>query len=134
MLAVSVEGSGYTSDIYRDVVSSFDVLQRGNVSVLSQRCLVQPVEPDYGTYISMGEQQRGGRGAAGVGGEGSPLRPSALPPPPSRAGILYGICFFIALCGSHVARLRRVVCAAYYPTREQVRDPHRHPKSPPPPP
>ena len=133
MLAVSVEGSGYTSDIYRDVVSSFDVLQRGNVSVLSQRCLVQPVEPDYGTYISMGEQQRGGRGAAGVGGGGAPLRPSALPPP-SRAGILYGICFFIALCGSHVARLRRVVCAAYYPTREQVRDPHRHPKSPPPPP
>ncbi|XP_040508554.2 DC-STAMP domain-containing protein 2 isoform X1 [Gallus gallus] len=89
VLAVSVEGSGYTSDIYRDVVSSFDVLQRGNVSVLSQRCLVQPVEPDYGTYISM--------------------------------GILYGICFFIALCGSHVARLRRVVCAAYYPTREQER-------------
>ena len=79
MLAVSVEGSGYTSDIYRDVVSSFDVLQRGNVSVLSQRCLVQPVEPDYGTYISMGEQQRGGRGAAGVGGG---VTASTLCPPP----------------------------------------------------
>ena len=68
-----MEGSGYTSDIYRDVVSSFDVLQRGNVSVLSQRCLVQPVEPDYGTYISMGEQQRGGGGG---------VTASTLCPPP----------------------------------------------------
>ncbi|XP_031462296.1 DC-STAMP domain-containing protein 2 [Phasianus colchicus] len=89
VLAVRVDGSGYTSDIYRDVVSAFDVLQRGNVSVLSQRCLLQPMEPDYNTYIGM--------------------------------GILYGICFFIALFGSHVARLRRVICAAYYPTREQER-------------
>ncbi|OXB54223.1 UNVERIFIED_CONTAM: hypothetical protein H355_011969, partial [Colinus virginianus] len=87
LLAVSVSGSGYTSDIYRDMVSAFDVLQRGNVSVLSQRCVLRPVEPDYGTYISM--------------------------------GILYGVCFFIALCGGQVARLRRVVCAAYYPSREQ---------------
>ena len=72
-----------------------------------------------------------GGGLQGLGGGGHRFDP--LPsPPPSRAGILYGICFFIALCGSHVARLRRVVCAAYYPTREQVRDPHRHPKSRPP--
>ncbi|XP_032305049.1 DC-STAMP domain-containing protein 2 [Coturnix japonica] len=53
VIAVRVDGSGYTSDIYRDVVSSFDVLQRGNVSVLSQRCLLRPVEPDYSTYTSM---------------------------------------------------------------------------------
>ncbi|NXL54212.1 DCST2 protein, partial [Podilymbus podiceps] len=89
VLGVSVEGMGYTSEIFRDLVSAFDALQRGNVSVLSQRCLLQPVEPDYGTYLSM--------------------------------GLLYGICLFIAVFGSHVARLRRVVCAAYYPCREQVR-------------
>ncbi|NXH72132.1 DCST2 protein, partial [Hydrobates tethys] len=29
-------------------------VQQGNVSVLSQRCLLQPVEPDYSTYLSMG--------------------------------------------------------------------------------
>ncbi|NXL93921.1 DCST2 protein, partial [Alectura lathami] len=85
IVARDVDGTGYASDIYRDLVSAFDALQQGNVSVLSQRCLLQPVEPDYSTYISM--------------------------------GILYGVCFFIAVCGSYVGRLRRVVCAAYYPVR-----------------
>lgn len=55
-MGVSVNGSGYTSKIFRDVVSAFDALQQGNVSVLSQRCLLHPVEPDYGTYIGMGDR------------------------------------------------------------------------------
>ncbi|NXS53737.1 DCST2 protein, partial [Brachypteracias leptosomus] len=88
-LDVSVNGTGYASEIFRDLVSAFDVLQRGNISVLSQRCLLQPVEPDYGTYLIM--------------------------------GLIYGICLFIAIFGSHIARLRRAVCAAFYPYREQVR-------------
>ncbi|NXY81757.1 DCST2 protein, partial [Alcedo cyanopectus] len=88
-LDVSINGSGYSSEIFRDLVSAFDALQRGNISVLSQRCLLQPVEPDYGTYLTM--------------------------------GLLYGICLFITIFGSYVARLRRLVCATYYPTREQVR-------------
>ncbi|NXW64546.1 DCST2 protein, partial [Eurystomus gularis] len=88
-LAVSVNGTGYASEIFRDLVSAFDALQRGNISVLSQRCLLQPVEPDYGTYLTM--------------------------------GLLYGICLFIAVFGSHAARLRRAVCAACYPYREQER-------------
>ncbi|NXF55206.1 DCST2 protein, partial [Oceanites oceanicus] len=54
VLGVSVNGTGYTSEIFRDMVSAFDALQQGNVSVLSQRCLLQPVEPDYSTYLSMG--------------------------------------------------------------------------------
>ncbi|NWI69689.1 DCST2 protein, partial [Todus mexicanus] len=53
-LGISVNGTGYTSNIFRSLVSAFDALQRGNISVLSQRCLLQPVEPDYGTYLSMG--------------------------------------------------------------------------------
>lgn len=44
---------------------------------------------------------------------------------PFFAGILYGICLFVAIFGNHVGRLRRVVCAAYYPAREQVRSPHQ---------
>ncbi|XP_062486884.1 DC-STAMP domain-containing protein 2 isoform X4 [Pezoporus occidentalis] len=36
-------------------------------------------------------------------------------------GILYGICLFISIFGSYVARLRRLVCATYYPSREQER-------------
>ncbi|NWH52771.1 DCST2 protein, partial [Fregata magnificens] len=94
VLGVSVNGTGYTSEIFRDLVSAFGALQQGNVSVLSQRCLLQPVEPDYSTYLSM--------------------------------GLLYGICLFIAVFGSHVARLRRVVCAAYYPGREQERTSFLH--------
>ncbi|NXC78041.1 DCST2 protein, partial [Anhinga anhinga] len=89
VLSVSVNGTGYTSEIFQDLVSAFNVLQQGNVSVLSPRCLLQPVEPDYSTYLSM--------------------------------GLLYGVCLFITVFGSHVARLRRVVCAAYYPCREQER-------------
>ncbi|NXW23851.1 DCST2 protein, partial [Circaetus pectoralis] len=94
VLGVSVNGTGYTSEIFRDLVSAFGALQQGNVSVLSQRCLLQPVEPDYSTYLSM--------------------------------GLLYGICLFIAVFGSYVARLRRAVCAAYYPCREQERTTFLH--------
>ncbi|XP_074931072.1 DC-STAMP domain-containing protein 2 [Phalacrocorax aristotelis] len=89
VLGVSVSGTGYTSEIFQDLVSAFDALQQGNISVLSKRCLLQPVEPDYSTYVCM--------------------------------GLLYGVCLFITIFGSHVARLRRVVCAAYYPCREQER-------------
>ncbi|XP_014816715.1 PREDICTED: DC-STAMP domain-containing protein 2 [Calidris pugnax] len=89
VLGISINGSGYTSKIFKDVVSAFDVLQQGNITVLSDRCLVHPVEPDYGTYINM--------------------------------GLLYGACLFTAIFGSYVARLRRVVCATYYPSREQER-------------
>ncbi|NXG45586.1 DCST2 protein, partial [Psilopogon haemacephalus] len=88
-LGMSVSGTGYASDIFRDLVSAFDTLQRGNISVLSQRCLLRPVEPDYSTYLTM--------------------------------GLLYGICLFITAFGGYVARLRRAVCAAYYPYRERER-------------
>ncbi|KAM9514855.1 DC-STAMP domain-containing protein 2 [Guaruba guarouba] len=94
VVGVSVNGSGYTSEIYRDLVSAFGVLQQGNVSVVSQRCLIQPVEPDYSTYVFM--------------------------------GILYGICLFISVFGNYVARLRRLVCATYYPSREQERTAFLH--------
>ncbi|KAM9368389.1 DC-STAMP domain-containing protein 2 [Phaethornis superciliosus] len=94
VVGISVNGTGYTSEIFRDVVSAFDALQRGNISVLSQRCRLQPVEPDYGTYLNM--------------------------------GLLYGTCIFIAVFGTHAARLRRVVCATYYPSREQERMVYLH--------
>ncbi|NWI06319.1 DCST2 protein, partial [Tichodroma muraria] len=86
---ISVNGTGYTSEIFQDLVSAFNALQEGKVSVLSQVCLIEPVEPDHSTYITI--------------------------------GILYGIWLFIAVFGSYMARLRRAVCAAYYPSREQER-------------
>ncbi|XP_037739376.2 DC-STAMP domain-containing protein 2 [Chelonia mydas] len=89
VMSVSVNGTGYTGEIYRDLVSSFDALQRGNVSVLSRRCRLRPAEPDYHAYLLI--------------------------------GLMYGVCFFIAIFGSYVGRLRRVVCASYYPSREQER-------------
>ncbi|NXX31615.1 DCST2 protein, partial [Nicator chloris] len=88
-MTISVNGTGYTSEIFQDLVSAFNVLQEGEVSVLSQVCLIEPVEPDHSTYITI--------------------------------GILYGVWLFISIFGSYMARLRRAVCAAYFPSREQER-------------
>nr|XP_033496869.1 DC-STAMP domain-containing protein 2 [Epinephelus lanceolatus] len=53
-VAVQVNGSGYASDIFRDLVTSFDFLQRGNVTVISRKCLLEPSEPDYFTCFILG--------------------------------------------------------------------------------
>ncbi|NWS32475.1 DCST2 protein, partial [Polioptila caerulea] len=88
-MTIDVNGTGYTSEIFQDLVSAFNELQEGEVSVLSQVCLIEPAEPDHNTYITI--------------------------------GILYGIWLFISIFGSYMARLRRAVCAAYFPSREQER-------------
>ncbi|XP_008521332.2 DC-STAMP domain-containing protein 2 isoform X1 [Equus przewalskii] len=89
LVSITVEGTGYTGKIYRDLVSAFDVLQQGNISILSRRCLLHPSEPDPTGYILI--------------------------------GTMYGLCFFVTLFGNYVSRLRRVICASYYPLREQER-------------
>ncbi|NXG06904.1 DCST2 protein, partial [Sakesphorus luctuosus] len=53
-MTISVNGTGYTSEIFQDLVSAFNALQEGKVSVLSQVCLIEPVEPDHSTYITIG--------------------------------------------------------------------------------
>lgn len=124
-MTISVNGTGYTSEIFQDLVSAFNTLQEGKVSVLSQVCLIEPVEPDRSTHVTIGVQTRGcctltaaQLGRRGVGG-GPPLTQLVSFPP----GILYGVWLFIAIFGSYMARLRRAVCAAYFPFREQVRSP-----------
>lgn len=54
-VAVQVNGSGYASDIFRDLVASFNILQRGNITVISRTCLLQLSEPDYITHFNLGE-------------------------------------------------------------------------------
>ncbi|XP_077620180.1 DC-STAMP domain-containing protein 2 [Crocuta crocuta] len=88
-VSVTVEGAGYAGEIYRDLVSAFDVLQRSNISVLSPRCVLRPSEPDATGYVAI--------------------------------GIMYGLCCFVTLFGHYVSRLRRAICASYYPSREQER-------------
>ena len=56
-VAVQVNGSGYASDIFRDLVASFNILQRGNMTVISRKCLLEPSEPDYLTCIILGTQE-----------------------------------------------------------------------------
>ncbi|XP_072503245.1 DC-STAMP domain-containing protein 2 isoform X2 [Notamacropus eugenii] len=34
---------------------------------------------------------------------------------------MYGLCFFVTLFGSYVGRINRIICASYYPSREQER-------------
>ncbi|XP_038568329.1 DC-STAMP domain-containing protein 2 isoform X2 [Micropterus salmoides] len=54
MVALQVNGSGYASDIFRDVVASFNVLQGGNITVISRKCLLEPSEPSYGKCFILG--------------------------------------------------------------------------------
>ncbi|XP_024896663.1 DC-STAMP domain-containing protein 2 [Pteropus alecto] len=89
LVSITVEGNGYSGRIYRDLVSAFDVLQHGNITVLSRRCLLSPSEPDSTGYVAI--------------------------------GVMYGLCFVVTLFGCYVSRLRRVICASYYPSREQER-------------
>ncbi|KAL7874213.1 hypothetical protein SRHO_G00051830 [Serrasalmus rhombeus] len=51
---VQVNGSGYASDIFKDIVASFDILQRGNITILSKKCLMEPLELDYISYLFIG--------------------------------------------------------------------------------
>ncbi|XP_065759120.1 DC-STAMP domain-containing protein 2 [Muntiacus reevesi] len=88
-ISITVEGTGSTGKIYRDLVSAFDVLQQGNITILSRRCRLHPSEPDSTGYIVI--------------------------------GVMYGLCFFVTLFGNYVSRLRRLICASYYPSREQER-------------
>ncbi|XP_037532436.1 DC-STAMP domain-containing protein 2, partial [Nematolebias whitei] len=53
-LVVQVNGSGYASDIFRDLVASFNILQSGNITVISRKCLMEPSEPSYVTCFILG--------------------------------------------------------------------------------
>ncbi|XP_043973262.1 DC-STAMP domain-containing protein 2 [Gambusia affinis] len=53
-VAVQVNGSGYASDIFRDLVASFIIFQTGNVTVISRKCLVKPEEPDHKINFLLG--------------------------------------------------------------------------------
>lgn len=54
LLTVAVNGTGYASDIFRDLVASFNILQQGNVTVISRKCLLVPSEPDRTTCFTLG--------------------------------------------------------------------------------
>lgn len=51
---IQVNGSGYASDIFKDIVASFDVLQKGNITILSKKCLMEPLKPEYMVYLFIG--------------------------------------------------------------------------------
>ncbi|XP_056142132.1 DC-STAMP domain-containing protein 2 [Lampris incognitus] len=89
IVEVQVNGSGYASDILKDVVSSFNILQSGNITILSKKCLLEPSEPNYTGYVII--------------------------------GFLYGLALLLALIGGYIQRCRRLICATYYPRREQER-------------
>ncbi|CAL8248980.1 unnamed protein product [Lota lota] len=54
LVGVEVKGEGYAADIFKDVVASFNVLQTGNISILSRKCLVKPSAPNYSSYLLIG--------------------------------------------------------------------------------
>lgn len=54
LVTVAVNGTGYASDIFRDLVASFNILQKGNITVISRKCLLIPSEPDQSTSFVLG--------------------------------------------------------------------------------
>lgn len=92
LVTVAVNGTGYASDIFRDLVASFNILQGGNVTVISRKCLQSPAEPDPSTCFVL--------------------------------GFLLGLALLLSLTRGFVQRCRRLVCAHYYPEREQRRIQH----------
>lgn len=53
-MEIQVNGSGYASDIFKDILASFDILQKGNITILSKKCLMKPLEPEYMVYLFIG--------------------------------------------------------------------------------
>lgn len=94
LVTVAVNGTGYASDIFRDLVASFNILQGGNITVISRKCLLRPAEPDRSTCFVL--------------------------------GFLLGLALLLSLIRGFVQRCRRLVCAHYYPEREQRRIEHLH--------
>ncbi|XP_048476251.1 DC-STAMP domain-containing protein 2-like [Rhincodon typus] len=54
ILGISINGTGYASDIYRNMVAAFDVVQSGNITVVSKRCAIIPSPPNYKIYSLIG--------------------------------------------------------------------------------
>lgn len=101
LVSITVEGTGYTGRIYRDLVSAFNVLQQSNISILSRHCLLRPSEPDATGYIVIGTSlglegtgwggNRRGRGREGRGwgaAGGRHLQTAALGPASPQASCM----------------------------------------------
>ncbi|XP_078063023.1 DC-STAMP domain-containing protein 2, partial [Mustelus asterias] len=54
ILGISIDGKGYASDIYRNLVASFDVVQNGNITVVSKKCAIIPSPPNFKIYTLIG--------------------------------------------------------------------------------
>ncbi|XP_036071864.1 DC-STAMP domain-containing protein 2 isoform X4 [Oryzias melastigma] len=132
-VAVQVNGSGYASDIFRDLVASFDILQGGNVTVISRKCLLEPLQPDATTCSilvcvsqkvpltpvgswSFEELTVGSKDDWNCGGK---LCEALIET--SRKWFLLALALCASLTGGLVQRCRRLVCASYHPEREQER-------------
>ncbi|XP_075048099.1 DC-STAMP domain-containing protein 2 [Mixophyes fleayi] len=89
LLTVSVKGKGFMSEMFSEIVSAFDVMQRSNITVVSKKCMINPSQPYFMGYLLI--------------------------------GAMYGLAFFIAICGIYMGRLKHGICAYYYPSREQER-------------
>lgn len=53
---VVVSGSGYAADIFKDMLNAFNILQGGNITVISKKCLLEPSEPNYTTCFMLGKR------------------------------------------------------------------------------
>ncbi|KAM9489119.1 DC-STAMP domain-containing protein 2 isoform 2-T2 [Clarias gariepinus] len=54
VMDIQVNGSGYASDIFKDIMASFDILQKGNITIVSKKCMMEPLEPEYMVNLFIG--------------------------------------------------------------------------------
>ncbi|KAF5907761.1 DC-STAMP domain-containing protein 2, partial [Clarias magur] len=54
VMDIQVNGSGYASDIFKDIMASFDILQKGNITIVSKKCMMEPSEPEYMVNLFIG--------------------------------------------------------------------------------
>lgn len=124
VVSVQVNGSGYASDIFRDLVSSFNVLQTGNITVISGKCLLRPLQPDYYSCLLLGRTPKSTVFRLLMFLRFLDSGCFVLSWFFSLTGFLMGLSLVISVTGGFVKRSRRLVCAAYYPQREEVRHTH----------
>ncbi|XP_069801173.1 DC-STAMP domain-containing protein 2 [Dendropsophus ebraccatus] len=89
ILSLLVNGTGLAEEIFTTLASSFDALQKSNITIHTRKCQVRPTAPNYLEY--------------------------------GLIGALHGAAFGIAILGIYMQRVRRYICAYYYPTLEQKR-------------
>ncbi|XP_040187956.1 DC-STAMP domain-containing protein 2 [Rana temporaria] len=106
-LRLNITGSGFINSILAKLADALDAIGQKNYTVISKDCIPVPSEPNYYVYLMIENISMT-----------NPL--CSLFYSLFTAG-LYIFAFFSSAMGVYIHRLKRCVCAWYFPQREQER-------------